>query len=443
MTNYSQSDKLFAHGQQFIPDGVSSPMRAFPLVDGNPLCVASARGSRITDVDGNNYVDFLNAFGALILGHAPDAVVRAVQEQMHAGSIFGLSTELEYQVAQTIVESTPEIEKLRFVCSGTEAVMTATRIARAHTDRTMLVKFNGSYHGHADPLLAAPSDVEKSKGVTKGIPEALNKGVIHCDYNDLEQLTALFQAHGDEIAAVVVEPYATNMGLVKPQPEFLSTIRKLCDKYGALFIFDEVVTGFRFRFGGACTQLGIDPDLVTFGKIIGGGLPIGAFAGKAKYMRHVEIGQSVFQSGTFAANPLTLAASRAALNLLSAPGFYDSMAEKSAHLAAEITQHFRAHDVPYLFTHHGALGGVSFRNSNNPMRSYQDVKSQEYDVFRRVHRTMLERNFLMPPSLEEPIFLSHAHSKADLSSFAATLARSIAESRDQVLGAKTNRTATV
>lgn len=435
--DFSNSERLFGRGRKFIPDGVSSPMRAFPLVEGAPICVASAKGSKVTDVDGNVYTDFLNAFGALILGHARREVVEAIQSQVLQGSIWGLSHELEYQVAETIVSSTPEIDQIRFVCSGTEAVMTATRIARAHTGRRRLVKFNGSYHGHADALLAIPADVAtKSKGVTQGIPAGLGDDVILCQYNDTQQLADVFARYGDEIAAVIVEPFATNMGFVKPQGEFLAAIRNLCSSHGALFIFDEVVTGFRFRFGAVCSDLGIDPDLVTFGKIIGGGTPIGAFAGKRQYMQQVEIGQSVFQSGTFASNPLTMAASFAALGVLSQPGFYDRMEQRSQHLEAEITKAFTEFEVPYLFTRHGALAGIAFRDDARPLTNYQDVKTQEYDVFRQVHRLMLERGFLLPPSLEEPLFLSDAHTNEDLHAFARALAESVHHARARVLKAE-------
>lgn len=422
------SARLFERGREVIPDGVSSPMRTFSLVGGNPICAASAKGSRVTDSDGNVYTDFLNAFGALILGHAHDEVVAAVTRQAALGTVYGLSTELEYQLARKIVDSTPAIERVRFVCSGTEAVMTAARIARGHTGRPLLLKFGGSYHGHSDALLANPLNLEASvstKGVTKGISEHLNRDVLLCDYNNLEQLAALFASHGDQIAAVLVEPFATNMGFVKPQSGFLQLIRELCTRHGALLIFDEVVTAFRFQYGGVCTSLGIDPDLVTFGKLIGGGAPVGAFAGKARYMQHVALGGNVFQSGTFAANPLTMAAGNAALDVLARPGFYQAMEKRGALLESAITKHFAARRIPFVFTRHGALAGVAYRDLPEPMRSYKDVKTQRYDVFKAVHARMLSRGFLMAPSVEEPIFLSAAHSNEDLSLFAEALAEEI------------------
>jgi glutamate-1-semialdehyde 2,1-aminomutase len=424
-----KSTHLFSTGRALIPDGVSASMRAFMQVGGHPICVAQAKGSQVTDADGNVYVDFLNCFGALILGHAREEVVEAISRQASMGTAYGLSTELEYQLADKIVRSTPAIEMVRFVCSGTEAVMTAARIARSHTGRSLLLKFKGAYHGHSDALLASPQNLDtsalKSKGVTHGITAQLNHEVLLCDYNDTNQLEELFFTYRGEIAAVLVEPYATNMGFVKPQPGFHKLIRSLCDRDGALLIFDEVVTGFRCNFGGVCTALDITPDLITFGKIIGGGTPVGAFAGKAHLMKHVAIGSKVFQSGTFAANPLTMAAGNATLDVLGNPGFYQALEAKGACLESAIVSQFTTKHIPFHFSRHGALAGVAFRDSREPMQSYKDVKTQQYDVFEQVHRHMLDRGFLMPPSLEEPIFLSAAHTEEDLAAFAAALAESI------------------
>lgn len=437
MRMHGRSAELFRFGQTVVPNGVSSPMRSFSLVGGDPICAVSAKGSTITDADGNVYIDFLNAFGAVFLGHAREEIVAALADQVSRGTVYGLSTELEYQLAEKIVRSTPAIEKIRFVCSGTEAVMTCVRIARCHTKRSLIVKFVGSYHGHSDSLLASPANLDVSatrvKGVTKGIVEQLNRDVILCDYNDVDQLDSIFAAHGDRIAAVLVEPFATNMGFVKPIPGFHPRIRELCNQHGSLLIFDEVVTGFRFTFGGACKLLDIDPDMVTFGKIIGGGTPIGAFAGKARYMRHVAIGNEVFQSGTFAANRLSLAAGNAALGVLAQPGFYEEMEKKGAWLEASITEQFSRQNIPFLFSRFGALVGIAYRDSQRPMRSYKDVKTQDYDLFKRVHRRMLNAGFLLAPSIEEPIFVSAAHTYDDLSAFAESLAASVSLSSESTI----------
>jgi glutamate-1-semialdehyde 2,1-aminomutase len=425
----SKSADLFNRGRALIPDGVSSPMRAFAQVGGNPLVAVSGKGSRITDADGRSYVDFLSSFGALILGHAREEVVAAIARQAAVGTAYGLSSELEYELADKIVRSTPDIDQIRFVCSGTEAVMTAARIARAHTGRSLLLKFGGAYHGHADALLASPQNLDASgarnKGDTHGIPAQLHREVVLCDYNDMDRLQEIFKAHGDDIAAVLVEPIATNMGLVKPLAGFHRLIRELCTRHGALFIFDEVVTGFRFNFGGVCNSFDIDPDLVTFGKIIGGGTPVGAYAGKARFMRNVAIGNKVFQSGTFAANPLTMAAGNAALDVLARPGFYQELEDKGALLESSLKNQFAAKGIPFQVARHGALAGVAFRNSSEPMKSHKDVKTQKYDLFRKVHERLLKRGFLIAPSLEEPLFLSAAHSKEELISLAETMAVSI------------------
>jgi glutamate-1-semialdehyde 2,1-aminomutase len=435
MRSVTTSRRLFAQARERIPDGVSSPMRAFRQVSGTPICAAHASGSKIFDADGNAYVDFLNCFGALILGHARREIVEAISAQSAKGTAYGLSTELELALAGKIVASTPCIDQVRFVCSGSEAVMTAVRIARAHTGRPLILKFRGAYHGHADALLANPdhpNQVDGRKGTSAGLVAQRNVEVVLADYNDPIGVEKIFTEHGSRIAAVVVEPFATNMGFVKPKPGFHELLRSLSERHGSLLIFDEVVTGFRFRFGAACTAMGIEPDLVTFGKIIGGGTPVGAYAGKKHLMSHVAIGRDVFQSGTFASNPLTMAAGNAALDVLSSSGFYEELERKGALLERAIAEQFVLQRVPFLFTRHGVLCGVAFRKSKLSMASYQDVKGQRYDVFRAVHTKMLDRGFLLPPSLEEPLFLSQAHSDRELEELAAALAHAIRETLDEL-----------
>ncbi len=429
MRTLTKSTELFARGRKVLPDGVSSPMRAFAQVGGNPICAVSAKGSKITDADGNVYTDFLSAFGANLVGHAHDEVVAALTAQVAKGSVYGLSTELEYTLAEKIVASTSVVDKLRFVCSGTEAVMTATRIARSYTGRNLLLKFRGSYHGHSDVMLASPNNIGQDKGGkggTQGISDTQNREILLCEYNDVNELQQLFDKHGKDIAAVLVEPFATNMGFVKPKPGFHAKIRELCDANGSLFIFDEVVTGFRFRFGGVCDDMGIKPDLITWGKIIGGGAPVGAYAGRAEIMDTVAIGARVFQSGTFAANPLTMAAGNAVLDILARPGFYEGMDERGKWFEAAVTAQFADRGIPYQFTRHGALCGVAYR-STGVMANYVDVKTQQYDVFAKVHRKLLDRGYLTAPSLEEPFFITAAHTKDELTAFAEALAMSIEE----------------
>ncbi len=430
MRNIDKSSEFFVRGRKVLPDGVSSPMRAFAQVGGNPICAASAKGARMIDADGNVYTDFLSAFGANYVGHAHDEVVEAVTAQVAKGTVYGLSTELEYALAEKIVASTSVIEKLRFVCSGTEAVMTATRIARSYTGRNLLLKFRGSYHGHSDVMLASPNNIASGKGGkggTQGIPDAQNREILLCEYNDIVELENLFIQHGKDIAAVLVEPFATNMGFVKPKPGFHAKIRELCDSHGSLFIFDEVVTGFRFRWGGVCDEMGVKPDLVTYGKIIGGGAPVGAYGGRAEIMDMVAIGGRVFQSGTFAANPLTMAAGNAVLDILARPGFYEGMDERGKWFETAVTREFTERGIPYHFSRHGALCGVAYRPVDTLMASYVDVKTQRYDIFAKVHRSLLDRGYMTAPSLEEPFFITAAHTKDDLTGFAEALALSIEE----------------
>ncbi|GKQ97900.1 aspartate aminotransferase family protein [Aeromonas hydrophila] len=421
-----KSELIFREANTYIPNGVSSPMRTFSLVGGDPIILKSAKGTKIIDEDDREYTDFLSGFGAIYLGHSREEISRAVAAQLDKGLVVGLSTTLEKELAKKIVESTPSIDKLRFVVSGSEAVMTALRIARAYTNRKYFVRFVGSYHGHADALLAQPGgDVAVAvKGTTNGVAE---NHVIMCEYNNSEQLHEIFKERGREIAAVIVEPFATNMGFVKPHANFHQNIRQLCTDYGSLFIFDEVVTGFRFRFGGVSALLGVDPDLTTFGKIIGGGAPVGAYGGKEKYMKLVEIGNKVFQSGTFAGNPITMAAGNAALDLMAKPGFYDAMEEKGALLENEIKRNFEKYNIPFHFTRFGSLSGIAFRRSNTDMQNYSDVKQQEYNIYKNVHLAMRKKGFLMAPSLEEPIFLNDAHSNDDIIRFAEALAVSISD----------------
>lgn len=426
--NINLSREMFNKNTHYIPDGVSSPMRAFRQVGGDPICLANGHAAIVTDVDGNTYIDFLSAFGANLLGHAHPKVVQAIAHQAQQGTVLGLTSPLEYRLAQKILKSTPVLDQIRFVCSGTEAVMTTVRIAKAHTGRDKIVKFVGSYHGHADALLASPADrLFNTKGVTKGISDYLSKDVLLCEYNDIESLKNLFQTHGEHIAAVIVEPYATNMGFVIAKNGFFQQIRSLCDQYQSVFIFDEVVTGFRFGFGGVCNLMNIKPDLVTFGKIIGGGLPIGAYAGKEKYMSHVKIGGDVFQSGTFAANPLTMAAGLAALEVMEEEGFYENLQRKGEDLYQYITDAFEQKNIPFLFTHYKGLGGIAFRNSNEPMSCYADVKTQRYDIYTKTHKKLLAKGFLLAPSLEEPIFITAAHTTEHLQDLAEALADAIDE----------------
>lgn len=428
LRNIQKSTELFHENSNYTPDGVSSPMRAFRQVGSNPISLSAGKGSLVFDIDGNEYVDFLSSFGACLLGHAHPKVIEKITMQAQKGTVLGLTSPLEHLLAEKIVKSTSALEQIRFVCSGTEAVMTTVRIAKAHTGREKIVKFIGSYHGHSDVLLATPATCGlKTKGVTKGISEYLGKDILLCEYNDKEHLTALFSQFGSEIAAVIVEPYATNMGFVAAKDGFLHKIRELCTSYKSLFIFDEVVTGFRFNFGGVCNLMDIDPDLITFGKIIGGGLPIGAYGGKAKYMSHVKIGGDVFQSGTFAGNPMTMTAGLAALEIMEQDNFYEELEEKGKTLKTSIENEFAKHSLPFIFTHYKGLGGIAFRNDTESMSNYADVKTQRYDIYSKTHQKLLDKGYLLAPSLEEPIFINAAHTHEQLIGLAKAIADSIHE----------------
>lgn len=431
MNEFGKSKELFQRGVKLIPDGVSSPMRAFRLVDGEPVCIASAKGARIIDVDGNEYADYLCSFGATLVGHADERITQAIHDQLKKGTVYGLTSELEYQVAERIVRSSADIDQVRFVCSGSEAVMTAVRIARAHTGRKIIVKFVGSYHGHADALLAMPLSVENlTKGNTAGLDEEINQSVLMSAYNDIDELTKIFSNYGDDIAGVVVEPIATNMGLVLSNIDFLKAIRNLCSEFGSVFIADEVVTGFRLCYGPYTSSLGLEPDLITFGKIIGGGMPIGAYAGKQELMNHVKIGHDVFQSGTFASNPISMAAANAVLTVLAEESFYEDLNKNAEDFMNLIQKQFREHSIPFLVTRRGPLLGVAYRDSNQPMGCYDDVKTQNYNLFRELHQAMMKKSILMAPSMEEPIFISAAHQLADFEYFSSALAGSICRIMD-------------
>lgn len=438
MSGRSSSAALFARGRNSIPDGVNSPLRSFQLVGGDPIAAREARGSRVIDVDGKEYVDFLNGFGALILGHAHPEVADAIGQQAKRGTSYGLSTEAEYELAERIVASTSAIEAIRFVCSGTEAVMTATRIARSHTGRNLILKFRGSYHGHSDALLASPLNLQQGesslKSVSRGITHNANRDVLLAEYNDEEEVAKIFSEHGDSIAAVLVEPHSTNMGFVKSRPGFIKSLRDITHQYGALLIFDEVVSGFRFNFGGVSNLFGIEPDLTTFGKIIGGGTPVGAFAGKALYLSQVAAGGGVFQSGTFAGNPLTTAAGIATLKVLSRPGFYDQLEAKGAWVEQQLTSGFAGHRIPFRVSRVGSVLGIAFRDSSEPLKDYRDVKNQDYETFTRFHRRLRDAGFLLAPSLEEPIFLSAAHTDADLRAFTEAAVDALRELYSAVAG---------
>ncbi len=406
--------KARARARKALAGGVDSPVRAFGEVGGKPIFIKKATGCRITDLDGNSYVDFCNSWGALILGHAHPAVVKAVREAAGRGTSYGCPTEAETDLAEAVRKAVPTMERVRFVSSGTEAVMSAVRLARGFTSRDLVLKFDGCYHGHSDGLL-----VKAGSGVTgivdassKGVPRDVARNTLSVPYNDLPALERTMKRHGDRLACVLIEPVAANMGLVLPDRAWLARLRGLTQKHGALLIFDEVITGFRLSYGGAQEYFGIRPDLTCLGKIIGGGLPAAAFGGRRDIMALLAPDGPVYQAGTLSGNPLAMAAGLAALEELSKPGVYVRLAEGARVLGKSLG------DIPGVsFVSAGSMFCLFFRDQ--APRDYAEVRECGAAKFRRWFHTMLGNNFYLPPSQFETAFVSLAHSEQDLARFAS------------------------
>ncbi len=402
--------------------GVSSPVRAFKAVGGTPIFIARGRGPRIWDVDGNAYVDYVCSWGPLVLGHSNPAVTRAVVEATRKGTSFGAPTVPELRLAEKICSMIPSIEKVRFVNSGTEATMSALRLARAYTSRTKLLKFDGCYHGHADPFLThagsglATFDIPTSDG----IPRYVTEDTISVPYNDIVALEKAFKLHGSEVAAAIVEPIAGNMGVSPPEPGFLETMRKLCTDYDSLLIFDEVITGFRVSAGGAQTLYGIKPDLTCLGKIIGGGFPVGSYGGRKEIMRMVSPEGPVYQAGTLSGNPVAMAAGLATLNQLDSK-LYLRLERLSSRLETELRAAADAAGLQITINRVGSMLGLFF--GSEKVRNYQEAKGTSYKLYAKFHRRMLEEGVYLPPSAFETIFTSAAHTLDDLDYSAVAAAR--------------------
>jgi glutamate-1-semialdehyde 2,1-aminomutase len=427
------SASCLERARQFIPQGVGSPGRAFDEVVASPIFVSLARGSRLWDVDGNELIDFMNGLGPVILGHGNDAVLGAVMAQLRSGTVHALCSELEWQLAGMIAESTPEIEKVRFACSGTEAVMTAIRLARLITNRPKIVKFRGAYHGHSDPVLAPLNDSDNAvtgEAVWKGIPQATVRQTVYADYNDIAGVKSIFAKQGNEVAAVLVEPVATNMGLVPGTEDFLKSLRALCSEFGALLICDEVVNGFRFHYGAYSQDVGFAADLYAFGKIIGGGLPIGAVAGPAKHMDWLERHSSVFHSGTFAGNPLTMAGGIAVLKQLRDGDAYEILETLGAELEDRVTHELKAAGSPYGFMRRGSLFSFILVPGRTRLYNHSDVAKQDTALFAKLHHALLRQGILIPPTIEEPGFISYAHSIEDVRDLARAVGEVLSEARE-------------
>jgi glutamate-1-semialdehyde 2,1-aminomutase len=413
-TEHPRSEEIFRRATDVLVGGVNSPVRAFRAVGGDPIVVDRAVGARLWDADGNEYIDYVCSWGALILGHAHPKVVEAISAQARRGTSYGMPTELEVELASRIRTALPSCEKIRFVSSGTEATMSAVRLARAATGRDFIIKFEGCYHGHSDSFLSEAGSGLATLGIAAcpGVPQALAALTLNVPYNDAAAVEKLFDRHRDEIAAVIVEPVAANMGVVPPAPGFLQNLRDLTTRHGALLIFDEVITGFRICYGGAQTMFGIVPDLTTLGKIIGGGLPVAAYGGRRDLMDRVAPLGPVYQAGTLSGNPLAMSAGIATLELLAAPGFYEALDARARRLGDGITAVLRESSAPASAARVGSLLTLFF--SGEPVRDYAGAKKCDTRRFASFFRAMLERGVFLAPSQFEALFVSAAHSDADI-----------------------------
>jgi len=410
----NKSSEYFEQAKKFIPGGVNSPVRAFSSVGGNPMFIKRASGSRVYDVDGNSYIDYVGSWGPMILGHCHPKVVEAIKTAAASGASFGAPTEGEIELAELVCDAYPNIEQVRMVSSGTEATMSAIRLARGYTGRDKILKFEGCYHGHADSLLVKAGSGMATMGepTSPGVPADLAKHTLTAIYNNLESVASLLANHQDEIACIIVEPIAGNMGCVPPVPGFLQGLRDLCDQNGIVLIIDEVMTGFRVAYGGAQERFGVRGDLVTLGKIIGGGLPVGAFGGKREIMNHLAPQGDVYQAGTLSGNPLAMSAGIATLKLLKEDGFYDRIEEKSAYLEKGLLE--VAAELP-LATRWQRVGGMfTLYFSGGPVNNFSNVLKSNTDIFARYFTAMLNAGINLGPSQFESGFMSAAHSQDDL-----------------------------
>ncbi len=415
----NKNESLFARAQKTIPGGVNSPVRAFRAVGGTPRFIVRGEGSRIWDADGREYIDYVGSWGPLVLGHADPEILAAVREAAGRGLSFGAPTELEVEMAELLVRIVPGLELARLVSSGTEATMSALRLARGFTGRPRIIKFEGCYHGHADSLLVKAGSGALTLGnpSSAGVTAETAAQTLVLDYNDTAQLDVAFRELGNSIACVIVEPVAGNMNLIAPRPGFLERIRELCSRHGAVLIFDEVITGFRVGLTGAQGLYGMRADLVTLGKVIGGGMPVGAFGGRRDIMERIAPLGPVYQAGTLSGNPLAVTAGLATLKKLQAPGFFERLAATARLLCDGLASAARKHGVAFSAQSIGGMFGLYFRSQ--PPASYAEVMQCDKGAFTRFFHAMLERGVYLAPSAYEVGFVSAAHSEADI---AATIA---------------------
>ncbi len=409
-----KSSLMFERAKKYIPGGVNSPVRAFGSVGGTPPFIKKAHGAYITDVDGGEYLDYVCSWGPMILGHAPQAVIEAVNRVANDGTSFGAPTELEVELAGKVVEVVPSIELVRMVSSGTEATMSAIRLARGYTKRDRIIKFSGCYHGHVDSLLVQAGSGVMTFGIPgiPGIPAELAKLTVSLPYNNLEKVSEVLEKEGDSIAAVILEPVAANMGVVLPRADFLKGLRELTARHGVVLIFDEVISGFRVALGGAQEYYGVTPDLTCMGKIIGGGLPVGAYGGKKEIMECISPVGPVYQAGTLSGNPLAMAAGLATINALQASGLYDDLDKKGAYLEKGLQEAAAKSGVTATINRIGSIMTVFF--TGTPVTDYESAKTSDTGKYAKYFHNMLDNGVNLAPSQFEACFVSVAHSYDDL-----------------------------
>ncbi|MDC6470729.1 glutamate-1-semialdehyde 2,1-aminomutase [Flavobacteriales bacterium] len=424
----TRSKKLFEQAKKVIPGGVNSPVRAFKSVGGTPIFINHALGAYLIDEDDNKYIDYISSWGPMIIGHAHPEIINAINNQSLKGTSYGIPTELENKMAELVVSLAPNVDKVRFVNSGTEACMSAVRLARGYTNRDKIIKFSGCYHGHSDSFLiqagsgASTLGVPNSPGITKGTAS----DTLLANYNDISQVENIFKNHQDEIAAIILEPIAGNMGCVLPKKDFIPQLRKLCSKNGALLIFDEVMTGFRLGLGGAQEILGVDADLITYGKVIGGGLPVGAFGGKKEIMDFLAPDGPVYQAGTLSGNPIAMAAGYAMLNHLKTNSdIYDSLNKKTKYLKMGIEQVLLKSNIPFQINSIGSMISVHF--TDELVIDFETAKSGDNIHFKNYFHGMLSNGVYLPPSAYESYFLNDAISYKDIDYTISTLSKIISK----------------
>ena len=409
-----RSIQMYATATRYMPGGVNSPARAWTAVGGDPLFISRAEGSRVWDADDNEYIDYVCSWGPMVLGHAHPEVVAAINAAVSRGTSFGAPTEVENRMAQKVVESFQSMDLVRFVSSGTEAGMTTLRVARAFTGRDKIIKFVGGYHGHADALLVAAGSGATAHGIpdSAGVTASFAQDTLLADYNDVESVAALFKDYPDDIACVIVEPVAGNMGVVPPQPGFLEGLRELTERNGALLIFDEVITGYRVTYGGAQHLYGVTPDITCLGKIVGGGMPVGAYGGRRDVMNGVAPLGPMYQAGTLSGNPVAMAAGTKTLELLQKPGVYDELESKAARLEKGLEAVFAEAETPLRINRVGSMMTLFFNHGE--VTGYESVSASDKVGFGRFFHRMIAEGVYLPPSPFEAMFVSAAHSEADI-----------------------------